>query len=424
MLRQGTAQRRAARALAMAIEQPTLASGPDEPFSRLHTLLRELFPSLFSHAQCEIIKGRAMLLSLPGAGDAQPLVFLSHLDVAPIRLPDRWTFPPFSGELHDGYVYGRGAADMKGHLIALLTAAESLLESGVHPRSDIYFAFSCDEEIRGDSMQRLRALLQARGVSPAFVLDEGGAVTELPTLCEKRTALIGVSEKGRMCFTLTADGERSTETLLRAAERLLRLRFTPRICPATGMMLSALADEMRGVTRFCALHPRALQRPLLRRLDRTVYGRSLTRTQMSVSALRGDALRGERAAISFQASILPGDEARALLERIRRVIGDDRVLVTVNVMDEPSVISPAAGPAWDALTTAIQVHFPGVKTVPYMLNGSSDARRMEALCPFVYRFSPFILPPEEMARMHGVDERLSVENLLRGVDFFRQMLMA
>ena len=106
------------------------------------------------------------------------------------------------------------------------------------------------------------------------------------------------------------------------------------------------------------------------------------------------------------------------------MIGDDRVLVTVNVMDEPSVISPAAGPAWDALATAIQVHFPGVKTVPYMLNGSSDARRMEALCPFVYRFSPFILPPEEMARMHGVDERLSVENLLRGVDFFRQMLMA
>ena len=87
-------------------------------------------------------------------------------------------------------------------------------------------------------------------------------------------------------------------------------------------------------------------------------------------------------------------------------------------------MSPAHGPSWDALTTAIQVHFPGVPIVPCLLAGGTDSRRMELICKNVYRFSPFILPPEELARTHNYDERLSVENLLRGVSFFRQMLQA
>ena len=72
----------------------------------------------------------------------------------------------------------------------------------------------------------------------------------------------------------------------------------------------------------------------------------------------------------------------------------------------------------------MQVHFPGVPAVPYLLTGASDARRMENLCPYIYRFSPFLLPPEELQREHGVDERISIENLLRGSAFFKQMLMA
>lgn len=421
---QQAVEKRSARALSLAIQQPTLAAGSDASFTQLHTILRELFPLLFSTANCEIVDGRAMLLSLPGSGNAQPLVFLSHLDVAPIRNPEQWSVGPFSGEIRDGFVYGRGAADMKGHLIALLTAAEMLLTNHFSPRGDIYFAFSCDEEIRGGSMEKMCRLLESRGVRPAFVLDEGGSVTHLPTLCERQTALIGVAEKGRMCFTMTADGEKSTEALIHAAERLQRMFFVPRICQVTGQMLFALADEMSGFQRFCAAHPGYLQNRFLRKLEHTHYGCALSRTQVMLSAMQGDALRGEKAAMTFQASILPGEGARELLKRIQRVIADDRILVSVDVMDEPSLISPASGAAWDALATAIHVHFPEAIIAPYLLTGSSDARRMEAICPYIYRFSPFILPPEEMGRIHGVDERLSIENLLRGTAFFRQMLMA
>lgn len=423
-MEQTAAEKRIARALSLAVQKPTVASGPDTPFFELHTVLRELFPLVFSRGEWRTVQQRALLGRVPGQENGKPLLFLSHMDVFPIRTPDKWTVGPFSGEVRDGFVYGRGAVDMKGHLIALLTAAEALLAQGYVPRGDWWFAFGCDEEIRGGSMREMCRILQEEGVSPAFVLDEGGSVTELPSLCDKAAALIGIAEKGRMRFTLTSDGDRSVEALLHAGDRLLKMRFMPRICPVTGQMLSALSQNMTGLRRYLAGHPGWRQNYLLRSLERTVYGRAISRTQVKVSALQGDALKGEEAAITFQCAVLPGEKTEELLHRIERVTGDERLLVTVDVMDEPSLVSPASGSAWDALTTAIQVHFPGVTIAPYLLTGASDARRMEPLCPYIYRFSPFILPPEELKREHGTDERISIENLLRGARFFRQMLMA
>lgn len=418
------AEKRIARALSLAVQKPTVASGPDTPFLELHTVLKELFPFVFSHGEWRTVQQRALLGRVPGQEDGKPLLFLSHMDVFPIRAPEKWTTGPFSGEVKDGFVYGRGTVDMKGHLIALLTAAEALLSQGYTPKGDWWFAFGCDEEIRGGSMREMCRILQTEGVSPAFVLDEGGSITKLPTLCDQAAALIGIAEKGRMCFTLTSDGDRSAEALLHAGDRLLKMHFMPRICPVTGQMLSALSPNMTGLRRYLAGHPGWRQNYLLRSLENTVYGRAISRTQVKASALRGDALRGEEAAITFQCSVLPGEKTEELLRRIERVTGDERLLVTVDVMDEPSLVSPTSGSAWDALATAIQVHFPGVIIAPYLLTGASDARRMEPLCPYIYRFSPFVLPPEELKREHGVDERISIENLVRGTRFFQQMLMA
>ncbi len=417
-------ERRAARALSLLVQQATLSTAGDGVFTQMHTVLRELFPRFFAAAECETVHTRNLLIRLPGAGAARPLVFLSHMDVAPVRGIEQWTCPPFSGAVREGFVYGRGAADMKGHLTALLTAAEGLLAEGWRPGGDLWFAFSADEEIRGTGMSEICRRLSARGVAPALVLDEGGSITALPSICDREIALVGVQEKGRMRFTLTAEGAGAAEALLRAAERLTQMRFTPVICPAAMQMLAAVSDEMTGLMRFAAAHPRLCRAPLCRVLDKTHDGRALTRTQMMASAMRGDALRGEEAGVTFQASIIPGDSAGELLERVGRVIHDERVLVTVEEMDEPSAHSAAEGAAWEALKTAIMVHFPRTVIAPYLLTGGSDARRMEPICPYIYRFSPFVMPREELKRVHGVDERLSVENLLRGTAFFRQMLMA
>ena len=128
---------RAVRALSLAIMQPTVSGGDPTPFKRLHTLLRQLFPRLFAHAACEVIGELSLLIHLPGRQSARPMVFLSHMDVVDAGDENRWTHAPYGGEIDGGYIYGRGAADMKGHMIALLTAAEDLLQEGWNPASDV-----------------------------------------------------------------------------------------------------------------------------------------------------------------------------------------------------------------------------------------------------------------------------------------------
>lgn len=415
----------AARALSLAIMQPTISGDGAQVFRRLHILLRELFPTLFSQAESETVGGGALLLHLGGRQNARPLVFCAHLDVVSAGDESRWTHPPFGGEVHGGYIYGRGAADMKGHLIALLFAAEGLLKEGWMPAGDLWFALSCDEETRGGSMEAMARILQSRGVQPAFVLDEGGSISRPYALAREDAAFVGVCEKGRLLFTLSCEGLGAMETLSRAAVRIARIHPRPRLCvPVMQTMLPAMRPLLNGRARLYLRHPRLFRHVLLMQMHRTATGRAVTQTQLSLWRQSGDALMREVPALHYSASVLPGDSSEKLLGRVKRVIARKPITLTVGCMEEPGAVSPAEGLSWDALTTAIEVHFPGRVIVPCLLAGGTDSRHMECLCKNVYRFSPFILPPEELARTHNYDERLSVDNLRRGVAFFRQMLQA
>ena len=418
-------QEAAVRALSLAIMQPTVSGDGAESFQRMHTLLRGLFPHVFSYGACESVDGGALLIHLPGQRNARSMVFCAHLDVVSAGDPEKWTYPPFAGRVADGYIHGRGAADMKGHLIALLSAAEGLLREGWQPAGEIWFAFSCDEETRGGSMASMVRLLESRGVRPAFVLDEGGNVSHPYSLARADAAYVGVCEKGRLLFSLSCEGANAMETLARAAVRVARIRPAYRLCaPVLEMMLPAMRPMMRPAPRFFLRHERFFRRSLLLRMRRTPMGRAITQTQLSLWKQQGDALMRDIPTLHYSASVLPGDSTEKLLQRVRRSIARTPIALSVSVLEEPGAVSPAEGLSWDALATAIQVHFPDTPIVPCLLAGGTDARRMERICDHVYRFSPFILPPEELARTHHYDERLSIENLRRGVSFFRQMLQA
>lgn len=416
---------RAVRALSLAIMQPTVSGGDPQPFYRLHTLLRQLFPRLFAHAACEVIGDLSLLIHLPGRQNARPMVFLSHMDVVDAGDEMRWTHAPFGGEIMDGYIYGRGAADMKGHMIALLTAAEDLLEEGWNPTGDIYFAFSCDEEQRGGSMEKIACILRDRGIKPAFVLDEGGSVSNPYVLATESAAYVGVAEKGRLLFSLSCEGMYAMEKLSKAAARIARIHPIGRLCsPVLDHMLPAMRPILRRSDKYRLRYHRLMEKQLIYRFSRTAAGYAITHTQLMLWKQQGDALLREKPTLYYSASVLPGDSTEKLLNRVRRIIRGTDITLTLGCLEEPGNLSPAQGLCWDALVTAIQVHFPGKMIIPALMPGGTDARRMEMLCQHVYRFSPFILPPEELARTHSYDERISIENLSRGVSFFRQMLQA
>ena len=177
-----------------------------EKFLAFHRELESLFPRVHAQLEKTEIDGN-LLFFWKGKSDSRPLVLMSHQDVVPAEGP--WDRPPFSGEIADGKVWGRGASDTKCSVMAFFQAVEELLESGYVPENDVWLSSSCTEEWAGDGCPKLVAELKRRGVRPYIVCDEGGGIIAEPMGgIHGNFAMIGVFEKGKadVRFTARSDG--------------------------------------------------------------------------------------------------------------------------------------------------------------------------------------------------------------------------
>ncbi|CAN5572340.1 hypothetical protein BH11ACT8_BH11ACT8_11430 [soil metagenome] len=147
-------------------------------FERFGSELARLFPLLHAHLELTRLTTPTgtdgLLFHWAGASSERPVVLMAHLDVVPVE--GTWQHPPFGADLVDGEIWGRGTLDDKGCLVAICEAVESLLREGVVPAQDVWLSFGCDEEVMGEAAPLAVAELRRHGVTPWFVLDEGGAV--------------------------------------------------------------------------------------------------------------------------------------------------------------------------------------------------------------------------------------------------------
>src|SRR5271165_1933861 len=205
--------RRAAEHLSGAVRFRTIShDGQDVDggeFLRLHAFLQEAFPRAHAILTREVVNGYSLLYAWPGEDPtSRPFVLMAHQDVVPIApgSESRWHAEPFSGEIKDGYIWGRGAWDDKGNLMSILEAVESLATAGFKPRRTVYLVFGHDEENGGEEgAKAIASLFRQRGIRPEFVLDEGMLIADgiMPGL-DAPVALIGVAEKGSATLKLTA----------------------------------------------------------------------------------------------------------------------------------------------------------------------------------------------------------------------------
>jgi carboxypeptidase PM20D1 len=198
--------------LAEAVRLKTVSSRDDanlnaDQFKAFHALLQAKFPKTHASLKREVVGDLSLLYTWEGADTkAKPIMLMAHQDVVPIApgTEGDWAVPPFSGEVKDGFVWGRGSWDDKGNLMSQMEAVEMLVASGYKPPRTIYLAFGADEEVSGmRGAAKIAALLKSRGVQMDFVIDEGLLVLEgvMPGI-SKPTALIGVAEKGYMSVVL------------------------------------------------------------------------------------------------------------------------------------------------------------------------------------------------------------------------------
>jgi carboxypeptidase PM20D1 len=406
-------------------------------FEAILAELRERFPRL--HAACEVerIGGDALLVRWPGRTREAPVVLMAHLDVVPVGDASAWTHPPFAGDLADGHVWGRGALDCKGSLVATCQAVEDLVEDGVVPGRDVWLSFGCNEEVSGGAAKDAVAVLRERAVEPWFVLDEGGAIVQgaLPGV-DAPMAVVGVSEKGTVDVQLIARGDGGhasaprrmgpTSRLARAILRLERRPFPSHLPDATVDMLERAGSHARMPYAVAFRHARRLRPVLSRVLPRLGHETAaMARTTVAVTQLSGSPGANVIAATArahVNMRVMVGETVDGAVERIRSTIKDPHVEVVLVSGDEPSPVSPTDDAAYALLESTLRDVCPGTVAVPYVMLAATDSRHFHRVWPRVYRFTPFRMTAAQRASIHGVDERIGIDDLRDGVAWYRRLI--
>jgi carboxypeptidase PM20D1 len=408
----------------------------------LRSFLERTYPRVHAALQREVIGDGALLFTWKGTdASLPPLLLLAHQDVVPVEAgtEQRWTHPPFSGAVAGGFVWGRGAQDDKGSLIAILEAVEHLLAQGGAPKRTVLLAFGHDEEVSGlRGAVQVAALLAQRGVHPLLVLDEGLAITDgLVPGARRPIALIGLAEKGYLTLELVAQGPgghssmpplQTTAGIIAAAvARLEAHPFPTRLSGPARALAEGLAPVLPFGQRL-ALANLWLLGPVVERIyASTPNTAALVRTTLAATVLEAGTKenvlpQSARAVINLR--LLPGDTIASATARVQSVIADARVEVRPlgAFASEASPEAPASGPAYELIAQSIRAVAPDVAVAPSLVLGATDARHYAGLGAPAYRFAPFRVQPQDLGRVHGTDERVSVEGLGEAVRFYLRLL--
>ena len=442
----------AAEHLAEAVRTRTISSAEHpaqnaDQFQQLQALLQARYPRAHALLKREVVNELSLLYTWPGTDPAaKPVLLMAHQDVVPIApgSEKNWSVDPFSGTVKDGFVWGRGAWDDKGNLIAQMEAVELLAVAGFKPRHTIYLAYGADEEVGGlRGAKQTAALLKQRGVRLDFVIDEGLLITDgiLPGL-SKPAAIVGMAEKGYVSLLLRVPSvpghssmppPKGTSAIAKMSIALKRIDDEPFPASISGVaaeMFETLAPEMGGFSRV-ALSNLWLFGPVVRKQLEAGPGtnamlRTTTALTMAHAGNKENVLPGEaEATINFR--LLPGDSISSVLERARRQVaeglGSDKFELSVlPASNEPTSISSIASPQFALLQRTIREVFPGTLVAPGLYIAGSDSIHFVGLSDNVFRFSPVRAKSEDLARFHGTNERISVDNLADLIRFYHRLL--
>ena len=405
-------------------------------FDRLLAELADQFPRLHAELELTRVGTHGLLFRWPGDSAERPVVLMAHLDVVPIDEGAPWKHPPFGAEIHDGSIWGRGTLDDKGCVVAICEAVELLLEGGVTPAQDVWLSFGCDEEVSGTSAIAAVAELAQRGVTPWFVLDEGGAIAHqaFPGV-EPPLGVIGVTEKGTTSVELVAEGRGGHASTpakngptARIAKAILRIEKSPFPASAPAPTLELL----RRLAPYLPLPARPVARnagritPLITRalLVAGPEAAAMTRTTVATTTLSGSpALNviASSARAGLNIRIMVGDTVAGVLDHLRKAIRDDDIRIEVVEQGEPSPISPM-DEAYLLLEETIAAVFPDAVPTPYVMMAATDSRHFAAISERVYRFAPFRMTKAQREAIHSYDEHLGIDDLIDGVTWYRTLI--
>lgn len=434
--------------LSSAIQLPTV-SYPERidtaAFLQLDTLIRSGFPLVNASLERLNVTAFSQVFRWPGKQSSmKPILLLAHLDVVPVEeetLGD-WTHPPFSGEIAEGYIWGRGSLDDKISAFAILEAIEQLLAEDYTPNRTIYLAFGHDEEVGGlAGAATIAAYFAQQKISFEYVLDEGQIILKngLAGL-DPPLAMIGIAEKGYLSLSLevalTEGGHSSMpppETaigiLSAGINRLQKNPVPARIDGATQGFFEFIGPEMTPLYKVLFANLWLSQPLMTRQLSNGNASNAIIRTTTAPTVIRGGVRANvlpsqAQATVNFR--ILPGETVESVTNYVEKVVDDERIVVgplAGSRYQDPSAVSEINTFGFGVVQKTIQQVFPEVIVAPALVIAATDSRHYQIVSDQVYRFQPLYLEQPDLSRIHGIDERINEGNYADAIRFYRQLML-
>jgi carboxypeptidase PM20D1 len=408
------------------------------PFIQFRQFLETTYPLIHKNLQREMVSGYSYIYKWEGKNKSlEPYILMAHQDVVPIEEATKsmWTCEPFAGTIKDGYIWGRGTTDDKINLISIMESAEKLLKEGYQPERTVYFVFGHDEEISGkQGAKKIAALFEERKIKAAMVLDEGGFVTteKVPGM-KKPVALIGTAEKGYMTiqFSVTKPGghssmpekETALDILLKAIVQLRATPFEARFTESSQDFMRYLAPYMSFPNNMAMANPVLFKKLIVQNYEKTGSGNAMIRTTDVPTIIHSGMKENviptlATATINFR--LLPGDSASFIIKKVREIIHDNRVVITVvdNNIHEGTRTASAKSEAFQKIDSLVKRSYANTLSAPFLLIGATDSRYFATISDNIFKFSPMFDP----IGFHGIDERVSLEGFRNSLWFFEQLM--
>jgi len=432
-------ERQYARLLSKMIRVETISEPGkihEEKFARNEKVLAQLFPKVFSSFERLPIEN-GLLMRLKGKTKGDGVLLMSHQDV--VSAEGEWKHPPFSGEIADGKVWGRGTVDTKGALMCILQAAEELLEEDYVPEVDFYIASSWNEEVSGPGAPNAARYLHDHGVRLQLLMDEGGMVVDEPIKGVKgRFAMIGTVEKGYGDIAAIAHGKGGHASAPPKNSPLARLagfvneleKRDPNaveLSPTLMEMFRRIGSRAAGSLGFVLRNARFLK-PILKRIlpKASPVIAAMMKTTMAFTMAEGSLGRNvlpQAAKVNINTRFIQHqgvEETMAILAPIAKK--HDIELKIEDGFREPQTPVDFNGKGFKIVEETVKELFPDVVPTPYVMTGGTDAYHYRIVTDNAIRFAPLQIDNQQHASIHAADENIDAAVLPPAVDFYKAII--
>lgn len=414
-------------------------------FDAFHVFLKERYPLMHEKLDLTVIARGSLVFRWKGTNsELDPIALLAHQDVVPISEGtwDDWTHDPFEGVDDGEFIWGRGALDMKNHLVGVLESVETLLAEGFVPERDVYILLGHNEEVMCATSENgatcICNYLKEKEIHLDAIIDEGGAIlpVEVKGVINKHLTGIGVAEKGYadVEVAVTAKGGHSSQApnhtaighLADVIKDIEGHQFKAKMSPMMRELFDKIGRNCTYPVKLVTCNLKLLEPVLTKAMSFIPPAASMLRTTFGVTMASGSPQANvlpQRAAVTVNFRMFPGQSVDDVLEHLHKVIRNKNV--EINLLPgwkNPSAVSPTDTRSFKIIEKICHSMDEKAVVAPYLVMGGTDSCHYQPVCENIYRYSPFLVSTSLLLTTHGTNERIPISVMEDGVKFFKRFI--